>query len=143
MEMLNVFNPSHTPKIVNGIKILGRQDKNICPYSEATSQFIQLLRMQGLHVSAVNVDDSHTVAESEKVNNVELESETVEPVVENLDVVETNEMEQASTVVKDDVEVNIEELTKISDKIEKSTIEEKPKKRSRKSKNEKSVSEKA
>lgn len=136
MEMLNVFNPSHTSKIVNGIKILGRQNKNICPYSEATSQFIQLLRMQGLHVSAVNVDDSYTtIVESEEVNRADLENENIEPVVENLDAVEMNEIEQASAVV--------EELTKVSDKVEKSTIEEKSKKRGRKPKNEKSVSEKA
>ena len=136
MEMLNVFNPSHTSKIVNGIKILGRQNKNICPYSEATSQFIQLLRMQGLHVSAVNVDDSYTtIVESEEVNSADLENENIELVVENLDAVEMNEIEQASAVV--------EELTKVSDKVEKSTIEEKSKKRGRKPKNEKSVSEKA
>ena len=136
MEMLNVFNPSHTLKTINEIKILGRQNKNICPYSEATSQFIQLLRMQGLHVSAVNVDDSYTtIVESEEVNRADLENENIEPVVENLDAVEMNEIEQASAVV--------EELTKVSDKVEKSTIEEKSKKRGRKPKNEKSVSEKA
>ena len=141
MEMLNVFNPSHTPKTINEIKILGRQNKNICPYSEATSQFIQLLRMQGLHVSIVNVDDSYTVAESEseEVNNAELKNENVEAAVENSDAIEPNEVEQTSATFKADVE----ESTEVSEKVEQSTNNEKPIKRGRKPKNEKSVSEKA
>ena len=139
MEMLNVFNPSHTPKTINEIKILGRQNKNICPYSEATSQFIQLLRMQGLHVSIVNVDDSYTAAESEEVNNAELKNENVEAAVENSDAIELNEVEQTSATLKADVE----ESTEVSEKVEQSTNNEKPIKRGRKPKNEKSVSEKA